>query len=113
MAAPFEAAFAAQQQKRESELFSIHYRDEEVIYIKALPDRVTVIFSTEFKDEADKVYGKLFLQVNVFKSFSNETFTNRKNRNSLMLVVSLPSRMHRKYFTRLENRHWSFAEFWA
>ncbi|KAL2913527.1 Arp complex subunit [Polyrhizophydium stewartii] len=62
MAAPFEAAFAAQQEGRESEMMAVHYRDEEAIYIKALHDRVTVIFSTEFKDETDKIYGKVFLQ---------------------------------------------------
>jgi actin related protein 2/3 complex, subunit 2 len=63
MAAPFEAAFAAQAQKQESQLMSIHYRTDEAIYIKSMPDRVTVIFSTEFKDETDKVYGRVFLQV--------------------------------------------------
>ncbi|KAI8921607.1 Arp2/3 complex, 34 kd subunit p34-Arc-domain-containing protein [Entophlyctis helioformis] len=62
LAAPFEAAFAAQQQESESPLMAVHYRDDEAIYVKALPDRVTVIFSTEFKDETDKIYGKVFLQ---------------------------------------------------
>ncbi|KAJ1339219.1 hypothetical protein BSLG_006357 [Batrachochytrium salamandrivorans] len=62
MAAAFEAAFAASQEGRESELMAVHYRDDETIYVKALPDRVTVIFSTEFKDETDKIYGKVFLQ---------------------------------------------------
>lgn len=62
MAAPFEAAFASQTKGVESELMQIHYRVDEAIYIKALPDRVTVIFSTEFKDETDKIYGKVFLQ---------------------------------------------------
>jgi actin related protein 2/3 complex subunit 2 len=42
---------------------SIHYRPDEAIFVKALPDRVTVIFSTEFKEETDKIYGKVFLQV--------------------------------------------------
>lgn len=63
MAAPYEAAFAAQAEKQESQLMTIHYRPNEAIYIKALPDRVTVIFSTEFKDETDRIYGKVFLQV--------------------------------------------------
>ncbi|KAJ3321480.1 hypothetical protein HDV06_004149 [Boothiomyces sp. JEL0866] len=62
LAAPFEVAFAAQQQQQESALMAIPYRINEAIYIKALPDRVTVIFSTEFKDETDKIYGKVFLQ---------------------------------------------------
>ena len=63
MAAPFETAFSIQARKEESTLMAIHYRLQEAIYIKALPDRVTVIFSTEFKEETDKVYGKVFLQV--------------------------------------------------
>jgi len=40
----------------------VHYRDQEAIYIQAQPDRVTVIFSTTFKDEDDITYGKVFLQ---------------------------------------------------
>ena len=63
LAAPFEAAFAAQQKQTESQLMTIPYRANEAIYIKSMPDRVTVIFSTEFKDETDKIYGKVFLQV--------------------------------------------------
>ena len=42
---------------------AIHYREEEAIYIKASHDRVTVIFSTRFSDETDRVFGKVFLQV--------------------------------------------------
>ncbi|KAH6575203.1 hypothetical protein BASA60_005150 [Batrachochytrium salamandrivorans] len=45
MAAAFEAAFAASQEGRESELMAVHYRDDETIYVKALPDRVTVLYS--------------------------------------------------------------------
>jgi len=41
----------------------VHYRDEEAIYIQAAPDRVTVIFSTVFREETDRVFGKVFLQV--------------------------------------------------
>jgi actin related protein 2/3 complex, subunit 2 len=79
MAAPFEQAFdefaslqeqarqytseAAPQGVREGgEVRAIHYRDQEAIYIKASHDRVTVIFSTIFSDETDRVYGKVFLQ---------------------------------------------------
>jgi actin related protein 2/3 complex, subunit 2 len=68
LAAPFERAFSSQKETEEagtgtSELMQIHYRDEEAIYIQASPDRVTVIFSTEFKDETDRIFGKVFLQV--------------------------------------------------
>jgi actin related protein 2/3 complex subunit 2 len=41
----------------------INYRDEEAIFIQAAPDRVTVIFSTVFREETDRIIGKVFLQV--------------------------------------------------
>lgn len=41
---------------------AIHYRDEEAIYIKALPDSVVVIFSVLFREDTDRVFGKVFLQ---------------------------------------------------
>lgn len=79
MAAPFERAFGDFHQRQEEaskftsesapegvreggEVMSIHYRDEEAIYIKASHDRVTVIFSTIFREETDRVFGKVFLQ---------------------------------------------------
>lgn len=79
MAAPFESAFAeyealhAEASKYTSEsapagvaeggaVRAIHYREEEAIYIKASHDRVTVIFSTVFREETDRVFGKVFLQ---------------------------------------------------
>jgi hypothetical protein len=40
----------------------IHYRDDEAIYARASHDRVTVIFSTLFKEETDRIFGKVFLQ---------------------------------------------------
>ena len=64
MSAPFEQAFEAQLTGKYAavDLMTIHYREEEVIFIKPAQDRVTVIFSTVFKEEADKVIGKVFLQ---------------------------------------------------
>ncbi|SZF02885.1 unnamed protein product [Blumeria hordei] len=79
MAAPFEHAFdehyrlaeeaskftseeAPQGVKEGGAIKSIHYRDEEAIYIKASYDRVTVIFSTLFREETDRVFGKVFIQ---------------------------------------------------
>lgn len=79
MAAPYEQAFteydglreeaakytseSAPQGVREGgSVRAIHYRDQEAIYIKASHDRVTVIFSTVFTDETDRIYGKVFLQ---------------------------------------------------
>ncbi|ETN44429.1 uncharacterized protein HMPREF1541_10610 [Cyphellophora europaea CBS 101466] len=79
MAAPFEKAFEEFDQLSEEaakytsesapqgvaeggEVKAIHYREEEAFYIKASHDRVTVIFSTLFKDEVDRIFGKVFLQ---------------------------------------------------
>jgi actin related protein 2/3 complex, subunit 2 len=79
MAAPFEKAFdeftslaeeaerytsesAPQGVSEGGQVMAIHYREEEAIYIKASHDRVTVIFSTIFRDETDRIFGKVFLQ---------------------------------------------------
>ncbi|KAI0782265.1 actin-like protein ARPC2 [Abortiporus biennis] len=67
LAAPFELAFQTQKQLEaagsgQGELMAMHYRDEEAIYIQASPDRVTVIFSTIFREETDRIFGKVFLQ---------------------------------------------------
>ncbi|KAL5007359.1 hypothetical protein ScPMuIL_016165 [Solemya velum] len=40
----------------------IHYRDDETMYVASQKDRVTVIFSTVFKDNDDVIIGKLFMQ---------------------------------------------------
>ncbi|XP_013388344.1 actin-related protein 2/3 complex subunit 2 isoform X2 [Lingula anatina] len=40
----------------------INYRDEETMYVDAKKDRVTVIFSTVFKDDDDIIIGKVFMQ---------------------------------------------------
>lgn len=67
VAAPFEFGFKTQKEladtDKKGELMEIHYRDEEAIYVRASHDRVTVIFSTIFQDETDRIFGKLFLQV--------------------------------------------------
>lgn len=84
MAAPFEQAFDEFHQLQEEaskytsesapqgvleggETRAIHYREEEAIYIKASHDRVTVIFSTVFREETDRVFGKVFLQVRIMQ----------------------------------------------
>ncbi|RPA73030.1 ARP2/3 actin-organizing complex subunit Arc34 [Ascobolus immersus RN42] len=76
MAAPFERAIdlhhaLAEQASRftteaaptgeGSEVMAIHYRDEEALYVQATHDRVTVIFSTVFREETDRIFGKVFL----------------------------------------------------
>lgn len=40
----------------------INYRADETLFVRALDDRVTVIFSTTFKGEDDVVLGKVFMQ---------------------------------------------------
>jgi actin related protein 2/3 complex subunit 2 len=79
MAAPFEQAYQEHYKLREAaskytseeapqgvreggEVMSIQYREEEAIYVKASHDRVTVIFSTVFREETDRVFGKVFIQ---------------------------------------------------
>ncbi|CAN6610551.1 actin-related protein 2/3 complex subunit 2 [Trichomonascus vanleenenianus] len=78
LAAPFERAFhqfdqlAAEAAEKSldmyapeatnTEVMAIHYREEESIFVKPSHDRVTVIFSTVFKDETDRIFGKVFLQ---------------------------------------------------
>ncbi|BGP58362.1 hypothetical protein JCM8202_001863 [Rhodotorula sphaerocarpa] len=75
LAAPFERAFDLQRQIEaephpegsaakdpRTEVMSIHYRPEEAIYLLPSADRVTVIFSTIFKEETDRILGKVFLQ---------------------------------------------------
>lgn len=79
MAAPFEHAYEEHYKLKEAasrytseeapqgvreggEVMAIHYREEEAIYVKASHDRVTVIFSTIFREETDRIYGKVFIQ---------------------------------------------------
>jgi actin related protein 2/3 complex, subunit 2 len=79
MAAPFEQAYQEHYKlKEEASKFTseeapqgireggkvkaIHYREEEAIYVKASHDRVTIIFSTIFREETDRVFGKVFIQ---------------------------------------------------
>ena len=70
LAAPFERAFdeheklAAKnsEQAETGPLMVVQYREEEAIFIQATSDRVTVIFSTVFREETDRVFAKVFLQ---------------------------------------------------
>ncbi|OCF37824.1 arp2/3 complex 34 kDa subunit [Kwoniella heveanensis CBS 569] len=81
MASPFLSAFAEQSTLQanykepagaqqadlapageKGELKIVKYREEEAIYIQASHDRVTIVFSTVFKEETDKVFGRVFLQ---------------------------------------------------
>lgn len=50
------------QQEGAGPLMATHYREHEAIYVQAQQDRVTVIFSTLFQEEVDRVLGRVFLQ---------------------------------------------------
>lgn len=73
MAAPFERAFRAQAELEAKHdpaapapdaatLIPVHYRAEEALYIIPSHDRVTVVFSTLFEEETDRIFGRVFLQ---------------------------------------------------
>jgi actin related protein 2/3 complex, subunit 2 len=81
LAAPFEKAFAAHADlhkaaptslegahtapttgNTQTDLAAIHYREEEAIYISPASDRVTVMFSTVFREEVDHIFGEVFLR---------------------------------------------------
>uniref|UniRef100_A0A4W3GUU6 Arp2/3 complex 34 kDa subunit n=1 Tax=Callorhinchus milii TaxID=7868 RepID=A0A4W3GUU6_CALMI len=63
-ASVFEKYFNFQADGKEVESRAvIHYREDETLYVEAKKDRVTVVFSTVFKDDDDVVIGKVFMQV--------------------------------------------------
>ncbi|GFN78118.1 Arp2/3 complex 34 kda subunit [Plakobranchus ocellatus] len=62
-ASVFEKYFQFQEEGNDGNARAvIHYRDDETMYVEAKKDRVTVIFSTIFKDVDDIVIGKVFMQ---------------------------------------------------
>lgn len=62
-ASVFQKYFEFQEQGLEGQKKAIiHYRDDETMYVEAKADRVTVVFSTIFKDPDDVVIGKVFMQ---------------------------------------------------
>jgi len=62
-AAVFEKYFDFQEAGEEGNSTAVvHYRDDETMYVEAKADRVTVIFSTVFKDADDIILGKVFMQ---------------------------------------------------
>jgi len=62
-ASVFERYFDFLEREEESkETAIINYREDETMYVEAKADRVTVIFSTVFKDDDDVIIGKVFMQ---------------------------------------------------
>lgn len=73
MSAPLERAFAEHDKlgkdksyRVDQELMRVAYRvsesGEEVFWIRAQQDRVTVIFKTMFQEDSDRIFGRVFLQ---------------------------------------------------
>jgi len=73
LAAPFKKVFQAVEKNQAHPMITIQYRDDEAIYIKGEPERVTVVFSIMFKDADDQVFAKIFLKEfeDARKSISN------------------------------------------
>ncbi|XP_071441377.1 actin-related protein 2/3 complex subunit 2 [Hetaerina americana] len=62
-ASVFEKYFEFQERGEEGHKRAvINYRTDETLYVEAKADRVTVVFSTLFRDEDDVVIGKVFMQ---------------------------------------------------
>jgi len=62
-ASVFEKYFEFQEAGEEGQSQAvIHYRDDETMYVEAKADRVTVIFSTIFKDASDIILSEVFMR---------------------------------------------------
>lgn len=62
-ASVFEKYFEFQENGEEGQKRAVvSYREGETMYVEAKQDRVTVVFSTVFKDDDDVVIGKVFMQ---------------------------------------------------
>ena len=68
-ASVFEKYFDLVGKGETKERAVINYRDDETMYVEAKEDRVTVIFSTVFKDDDDVIIGKVFMQVILFSIY--------------------------------------------
>ncbi|KAK1927008.1 putative arp2/3 complex 34 kDa subunit [Papiliotrema laurentii] len=113
MSSPFLAAFEEQKtlqanykepagaqqmdlapSEQKGELKIVKYREEEAIFIQASHDRVTIIFSTVFKEETDRVYGRVFLQEFVdarrLQSLQNAPQVMYSNREPPLEIRHLP-----------------------
>jgi len=62
LAAPFRKVFQGVEKNQIPPMIIIDYREDEAIYIKGEPERVTIVFSIVFRDADDQVFAKIFLQ---------------------------------------------------
>lgn len=100
-----------QPTESKGELKVINYRDGEAIFVRASHDRVTVIFSTEFKDETDRIYGRVFLQEFVdarklqsLQSAPQVTYSNREPPLEIRQIPGLKRSEDVGYVTFSESR---------
>lgn len=76
LSAPFRLAYESHKQlaaahapdtpsseEKQGEMMIVHYREEEAFFVQSSWDRITVYISTAFKEETDRVFGRVFLQV--------------------------------------------------
>lgn len=92
---------------QKGDLKIVKYREEEAIFIQASHDRVTIIFSTVFKEETDRVYGRVFLQVSgsvtpLFALLIWQEFVDARRLQSLQ---NAPQVMYSNREPPLEIRH--------
>jgi hypothetical protein len=95
-AAVFEKYFEFQNKqevgKGNNKRAVIHYRDDETMYVDASSDRVTVIFSTVFKDPDDNVIGRVFMEVRrIFRFLEIKFFFEEISRTKTTISTSTSS----------------------
>lgn len=101
----------AQQQETKGDLMTINYRDGEAIFVRASHDRVTVIFSTVFKEETDRIFGRVFLQefydarkLQSLQSAPQVTYSNREPPLEIRHIPGLKKHENVGYVTFSESR---------
>jgi len=62
LGAPFKKVFQAVEKGQTHPMIVVDYREGEAIYIKGDQERVTIVYSINFKDQDDQVLAKTFLQ---------------------------------------------------
>ena len=74
--APFRLAYESHKQlaaahspdtpsseEKQGDMMVVNYREEEAFFVQSSWDRITVYISTVFKEETDRIFGRVFLQV--------------------------------------------------
>jgi actin related protein 2/3 complex subunit 2 len=92
IAAPFYKVFDAVNKGQSHPLIALPYRDEEALYIKGEPERVTVVYSITFRDAADQVLAKIFLKEfeDGRKNMSNAPSVSYSSKDAPMEIRGAP-----------------------